>query len=399
MNIALVNPEYPTISGIDHGGTATYTYTCANALNALGHRVFVLARNGTVPDRLSDATGFIEFRPQPDSRMSWFIDKFRCGDIVWEQAYARGLAATLHRLHEQHRLDIVDIPEYNGLAHECRKSRPFKVTVNFRTPRILIDELNKSSNDTNPHKWHRYEKKAARNADAYRTSSNALKEKAAGYFDIPLSDIAVIRNPVDTSLFDTIKNPERFKKKQINVLFVGRLEQRKGAEIIIKLIRQILGLDDRIHMTFAGETKDRYGMDYQDSIERAIMPEQRNRLWFLGPFKHSRLPVLYHNSDIFLFPSLFDNSPNSLLEAMAGGLPIIAADSGGTNEIISHKKNGLLFSLNDLSSCIRCFREYLDNPACAMSMGDSAWHDCREIYSPGKIASQTIDFYKEIVHN
>ncbi|MBD3346744.1 MAG: glycosyltransferase [Chitinivibrionales bacterium] len=396
MNIALVNPEYPTLSGVDHGGTATYTYNCANALHALGHRVYVLAKNGTIPDYLSPGIEYVEFEPEPNPRFTRIIDRFKPGEIAWEQAYSRGLHKKLHAINAKNRLDIVDIPEYNGLAYELKHPLPFKVVINFRTPRILVDRLNKTKITATYRKWYAFEKKAAKNGVAYRTSSNALQQKVAVWFDIPKSKIAVIRNPVDTCPFDTIQKRDRFRMEIINVLFAGRIEYRKGAELIVKTIDRILALDDRINVTFAGEPRKQEGDNYQDSIERSVDLEQRKRLWFLGPIKHNQLPVLFSNSDIFFIPSLFDNSPNSLLEAMACGMPVVASDTGGINEIIEHKRNGLLFSLADTDSLIGCFREYLNDPECAIRMGQQARRDCKNLYLPPHIGSQIVDFYKEI---
>ena len=97
-------------------------------------------------------------------------------------------------------------------------------------------------------------------------------------------------------------------------------------------------------MTFAGETELGDAYSYRQAIERTLRDSERKRVWFLGPLPIKKLSALYCRSSCFLFPSLFENAPYGLFEAISARLPVIASDSGGVREIIRHKDTGLLFS-------------------------------------------------------
>ena len=87
---------------------------------------------------------------------------------------------------------------------------------------------------------------------------------------------------------------------------------------------------------------------------------------FLGNFPHEEVPNIYKLSDIYIISSLYEGAPQSLLDAMFNGLPIIGTDVNGINNLIKHGKNGLLYekgNIKDLKEKIKKIVEdkYLSN--------------------------------------
>jgi glycosyltransferase involved in cell wall biosynthesis len=110
----------------------------------------------------------------------------------------------------------------------------------------------------------------------------------------------------------------------------------------------------------------------------------------------SDLAVLYCRSSIFLIPSIFENAPYALLEAMAAKLPVIGADSGGIGEIIRHGENGLLFPKENPDGIVRCIGDLIDDQFLACSCAEQAAMDLRTIFSADKIAAESITFYNSL---
>ncbi|MBD3391279.1 MAG: glycosyltransferase, partial [Chitinivibrionales bacterium] len=133
---------------------------------------------------------------------------------------------------------------------------------------------------------------------------------------------------------------------------------------------------------------------YRQGIERALDRSCRERVWFLGAVERLRLPALYGRSDIFLIPSLFDNAPNSLFEAMAAKLPVIASDVGGMNEIIRDGENGLLFPVDRHAGLIDSVRRMVEDPRAASRMAEQAYEEVTTLYNPKRIAEETLAFYR-----
>jgi hypothetical protein len=82
-----------------------------------------------------------------------------------------------------------------------------------------------------------------------------------------------------------------------------------------------------------------------------------------------------------VFPSLTEAFPNGLLEGMAAGLPIVASDAPGMNELIRHRENGLLVAPGHDASLADAILSLLDAPAFAADLGRAARHDVATRYS------------------
>lgn len=396
MNIALINPEYPSPSGRDHGGIATYVYTMANALTDAGHHVHVLARKDTVPDMLSSTAEFHTFNHAPLPTPFSFISRRFNSKVYWERGCSQSALDLALSLHNKISLNVVEIPEYNGLATQFLPPLPFQLVINFHTPTILIDELNLTPITAQQKKWYYYEKRAVKNATAFRCPSKSLAEKLRGIFSLSPEKITVIRNPIPTTFFDGIEKRHDTSDERCEILFSGRLERRKGAEVILRTISDILDIDTSIHITFAGETELGESENYRQAMERAVKKEYRERIWFLGPQTRDKLSLLLCRSDIFIMPSLFENAPYALLEAMAAKLPVIGADTSGISEMIEHNKTGLLFSLDNPLELCTCIKKLISKPDLRKELSRCAYEHVRTIYDPGIIAQQTIAFYESI---
>ncbi len=396
MNIALVNSEYPSISGSDQGGIATYTDSMALACAESGDRVHVLVKKGVSSKCTHHRIHIHEYEPvfssSPLSRFNRIIN----GEIFWERGYSKGLRRVILKIHEQTPVDIVEVPEYNGLASELRPPLPFPVVVHFHTPTVLVDEYNAAQSNRRRKQWYAFEKRSCVNAAGFRCPSTALKNEILQRYCIAEQKISIIRHPFHTVYFDTIN--KRQKNETINILFVGRLERRKGAEIILRNIRRILSLDHRLCFSFAGEHAIDNSHQYRSAIERSLSEQEGKRIFFLGPVKREKLPVLYCRSNMLLFPSLFENAPFTLLEAMAARLPIVAANTGGIPELIRHGKTGLLFNPQQPEELLSQIRLIIENPETAALYARNAYQELINEFNPVKIATRVNDFYASIIH-
>jgi glycosyltransferase involved in cell wall biosynthesis len=395
MNIALVNPEYPSPSGLDQGGIATYTYSMAEALARLGHRIHVLVKIGTVPPALPSSVTVHDYAPVPPRDPFRRLLSLINGELYWERCFSIGVRKALIAISAAEPLDIVELSEYNGLAFALTPPLPFPIVIHFHTPSELVDFYNAVKVTARRGQWHAFEAKALSNATAFRSPSCALAKEMGARYSIPGRLIEFIPHPFDTAPFDTIE-----KKRDatvIDILFVGRLERRKGAEILRAAIQRILALDPRIRFTLAGELSAGDMGNFRGSIERTLSAPERQRVYFLGPVKRERLPVLYCRSHILCFPSLFENSPYTILEAIAAELPVVGARRGGIPEIIRHEETGLLFNPENPPELLECIRRLIENAGLAGALAKRAYAVVSKDFRPEKIATRTIAFYTKTI--
>lgn len=398
MHIVLVNSEYPSLTGQGQGGIATYTYTMADALKSQGHTVHILLRQGVSEDQIPGncIPAFYAYEP-PTGLIKRIQYRFQNDPVHWEEGHARGLQNKLLKLHAQDKIDIVEIPEFGGAGASCTAPLPFPIVINFHMSSALVDEINGVKPDKKRLIQYSFEEKTVKNASGYRCPSEAIQTDVLRRYGIYQKKIALIPNPVSSRPFDAIEK-HHTGDLRFHILFIGRLERRKGAEILLKGIKEILRIDDTIHITIAGETEINGTDGYRDVIERVLNQQQRQRIWFLGPVDRSKLFILYCRSSILVAPSLYENAPYSILEAMSAGLPVVASSSGGIPEIITHNTSGLLFENENTDAMVECIRKLYKEREFGAQLAENAYNRIKNNYSPEIIAQKTLSFYESVIN-
>ena len=149
----------------------------------------------------------------------------------------------------------------------------------------------------------------------------ALTEKMAGEIRT-IGDygkeIEIIPGGVDTGIFRPLKYRD-FSSPEKRVLFVGRLDSRKGVDILIHAIK-LLGGNVKARLVVAGDGKEKEQLrKLADSLSIPVD--------FLGAVPHESLPEIYNSADLFVLSSLYEGHPLVALEAMACGTPTIVSDA------------------------------------------------------------------------
>jgi len=149
-------------------------------------------------------------------------------------------------------------------------------------------------------------------------------------------DVEIVPNYVDVEYF----SPSADKKRDDNmILYVGRLEKRKGVRYLIEAFKELAEKDDKAHLVIAGEGVER------TRLERLVLDYEIPRVKFLGAVDEKKKLELLHEASLFCSPALFGESFGIvLLEAMAAGLPIVAGDNPGYQCVM--KDTGLLSLVN-----------------------------------------------------
>ena len=112
------------------------------------------------------------------------------------------------------------------------------------------------------------------------------------------------------------------------------------------------------------------------------------RVQFLPPT--DSISRLYAAADVFVLPSISEGLSNALLEAMSTGLAIFASRVGGTKEVVSDGRNGLLFDAADFEDLRRQLNKFLKTPSLAQNLGQAARQAVEEEYSLPTVAKRYI---------
>jgi glycosyltransferase involved in cell wall biosynthesis len=169
------------------------------------------------------------------------------------------------------------------------------------------------------------EKFAYRLADAVIISNETDANFIIKTFKIDPSKIHMFRNFIDTVLF----SPDG-SKRQKRLLYVGRLVKRKNVKAVLQAIR---GLNIGFDIVGEGDQKE---------MLKDYVTKNNLDVKFLGQVSNNRLPGIMNRYRYFILPSLYENSPKTLLEAMSCGLAVIGTDVPGIREILAVDENGVL---------------------------------------------------------
>lgn len=203
-------------------------------------------------------------------------------------------------------------------------------------------------------------------------------------------ECTIIPNGVDPTRFcPRGKRLPQFQDGKINILYVGRLEPRKG---LIYLLRTLLLLgDDRLRLIIVGDGP------LKKEYQRFIQKKRLANIFFAGEVAAQNLPSYYRSADIFCSPAPHGESFGIvLLEAMASGLPVVAFANLGYRELLSDYPSKKLIPLpKDVEGLARALKILAKDKNLRKKLG--LWgREKAKKYSWKKISGEVLDYYREI---
>jgi glycosyltransferase involved in cell wall biosynthesis len=161
----------------------------------------------------------------------------------------------------------------------------------------------------------------------------------------------------------SIREELGLKSDDILLVYTGRIVMEKGIAFLLEAMRKIK--NDKVRLLLCGDGKD------EKKYQILYNPEILSRKAF---FLHRRADVIdiLRACDVFVFPTLHENLSNSLLEAMAVGLPIVATRVGGNPEVVMDGVNGYLVTPGDGEALKDAIERIIDDPTLAQRMGSES---------------------------
>lgn len=202
-----------------------------------------------------------------------------------------------------------------------------------------------------------------------------------------------IPNPIDTSLFKPVEKAIARKRlglpenKFLLLFAAAKLsDTRKGAIFLIEACERL---------------KERY----PDKVEIVLLGSSPEELISGFPFPVNTLgyisspetmATVYAASDLFIIPSLEDNLPNTIMEAMACGTPCVGFDTGGIPEMIDHLRNGYIARYKDAADLATGIEWVLANLS-LRALGKACLEKVHTCYQESVVANQYIGLYNHLM--
>lgn len=415
MNIALISREFPPFTG---GGIGTYTRQSACALAEAGHRPVVVTvspdgreteeqTGGVTVVRLPFISGDDWSRPHPAIATPAVLAAFRT--FVPESAFAMQVAAALPRLIARFRIDAVEAPDTGALAWFAlgarRTGRPWvdqdapPLVCVVHSPTAWVDALNRQPRPTHT-LLSQMERDSARWCDGLVSPSRALADWAVGHWGLAAGSVAVI--PYALGALEPLAHrslaSEGVAVRPPHVLYVGRLEPRKGVDTLLAGWSRV---------RTSGAHLELVGQDMPDPCSErpfgatcleAIGSGARATVALRGRMTPHDIERLRDAIPIAVVPSPDDNFPYACLEAMAAGQLIVAARAGGMAELIRHGVDGLLFDAGDDASCAEALARAISlAPAEQAALGRAGARRVLEVCGNDRITRERVRHFEGVI--
>jgi len=207
--------------------------------------------------------------------------------------------------------------------------------------------------------------------------------------------IKTIINGIDIDSIDSVeKQSEKYWEIDNNastiIGVVARLSSVKNHRILFQAVSGLIKQGRDIKLFVVGDGPE---MGYLKRFSEQLRIKEK--VIFTGMRKDA--VSFYPIFDIFVLPSLSEGISMTILEAMASGVPVVASNVGGNEEIIAHGKNGLLFEPNNFKE-LSCKIQYLiDNPIARDCMAVRARKKVEKVFALNRMILQYEKLYQEII--
>lgn len=400
MKHLIISREYPP-APYPVGGIGTYVRNMAHLLAEAGEIVHVIAQRWTRAPHAREET--IEGRLIVH-RVPMEPGRARAADPEWRrlfasdfppQAFAWKAGLLAEKLIGDEAIDVVEGQDWEAPLYflQLRRAeglgpkRQPPLLVHLHSPTEMIVSANRWDS-TRPDRAiaAQLEEQSIQAADGWLSPSRFLADKASIRYGIPFADIQVTPYPLAPA-----PAPSRsFETWQTGpIVYLGRMEARKGVLDWVKAAIARARRDQTARFELAGpDSRSDNGFSLRRAAEQLVPAELANQFVFHGGIASAEVGALFRRARIAVVPSQWDNLPNSCLEAMQSGLPVLTTREGGMAEVVTDGETGWLAERADAAGLAAALdRALFCRPEKLAAIGLAASQEIRRICDPDRIVA------------
>jgi glycosyltransferase involved in cell wall biosynthesis len=368
------------------GGISTYTLTLARGLRDLGCAVHLISRGDAMTSTYSDGMWLHRVHPVPAA----LVDRGDFPVAAKNLDYSNGVWKKILDIDARWGLDIVESPNWDveGLLAAMEHRRAVVVRAHSLLSRVMETQDWPESEDLLL--CSALEGLLLRHAQAVTGSTQAILDAVDG--KVPLNPKRLL---IPLGLDIPAGSPPAPHPQGKIVLFVGRLERRKGIHTLLEAIPRVLDAVPQVRFEIAGQDSDAVGrLGWRALWDQAAAAEHRERVRFCGEVSGDELRRLYAACDVFVAPSLYESFGLVYLEAMAHGKPVIGCRTGGVPEVVSDGETGFLVPPEDASALAEATIRLLTEEDLRRRYGEAGRRRYESAFTMETMAARTLELYR-----
>lgn len=389
MRVLFVSQELPPETG--WGGIGTYVDVLSEALGAAGAEVHVLSVVPDQPESTREIGGVTVYRRPlraPELARLRVPDTWRRVWLPFDVArWVRQLGL---------RPDVIEAPEWmaEGLALSLRGEFPLVVRLHS-SARQLFPHTGQGQAlrgvDGRVASW--LEEASARRANVVVSTRSNLDEVADG---MGLHPGALHAIPYPVRLPELSAMPNHASPR---VTFVGRLEPRKGPELVLRSVPAVLKEIPDAKFVFVG--RDACSADLPSSSAGLLREAKRlgveGAIELTGQLEPAAVIDRLHAATVGVFPSRWESFGNVVAEASAVGRPVVASTIPPFRELVEHGVTGYLVGSEDAAAWARSLIDVLSDRQRAGTMGRAGAERVAGISAPKRVAGLALAAYEDAI--
>jgi len=375
MHIIMMTREFPPKTG----GIGYYVYYLSKYLSERGYKISIITRGSSSKTTKEILNGIDVYRTS-------FIPLFPF------HIYLHGVFVNRLLKSMENKCDLVHM--HTPLVPPIKTTLPIITTVHSPSKRARKASYHEAFNLISLAErcqsmliYPSIESKLFKSSNKITAVSSSVGIELEEY-GLNSNEISVIGNGVDENFFKPIKN---IKSKENYVLYAGSLKAGKGLLNLINCANIVYKIKPNIKFIVCGS-----GPLLQLLKKRVKTRNLQKQFIFLGFLGRDKLVRVYQKAAIQVIPSQHEGLPTVLLEGMSCGLPVIATNVGGINEVINSGENGFIISPNDPNAMANIIVKLLDDVDLRKRIGNAARKTIENKYTWNKIADNVIQCYYDV---
>lgn len=395
LTIVLISRDFPPGHS---GGIATYNKDLAIGLAALGHTVHVITQSHSVNHVDFEDGVWVHCMLLQNIALSSEARRRSIPEHIWE--WSATALTEVQRIAKRRRIDVVEAPIWDceGIAFFLDGGFPL-VTSLQTTLTFWLDSHPEFSHNS---QWMEsfgnpmlsVERELMTKAHAVRAGSRAIAgdiEQAYG-FRFASERIVVVHYGLSSYAESSLEK----EGDKIEVLFVGRLEHRKGIDVLLKAIPMVLREEPGVRFRVVGDNTipSPDGRTYQNAFtESEEGARHAGSVRFEGKVDERTLAEAYASCDIFVSPSRYESFGLIILEAFREGKPVVGCNTGGMPEIIEHNVNGLLVPPGDERPLAEAILRLIRSHELCRTLGENGRKTFDERFTAARMAKDSLKVF------
>lgn len=230
-------------------------------------------------------------------------------------------------------------------------------------------------------------------ADRVLIGSASFADEVVHNHGVPREIFTIVPGATDTARF--VPRDEACSSELRDppvLLYHGRVDVRKGVIELLDACARLVAEGRELRLVVSG-----IGPDVKAAREHAFALSLDTRVDFTGHVDYEDAPLAYRRGDIFVSPTYSEGFSNTILEAMASGLPIVSTRVVGVVDCLQHERDSLLVESKDAAGLAVAIARLLDDPPLRQRLARRALDDVRRLYSWQAVGRQIVAAYESVI--